>query len=169
MDSTISAANEQEDDCRLPLLGQVEAEASGGSEPSTDGGPCKDDEEERCQQIEVYRDRADAGISEDRLGKLRPCGVAEDEHDVAGREGEEAPEDEEVRKARAVVADRDPLKDLALSEYERDGPENASRGLVESVGWAVRGVSGGRRGDRVPSLPCRRLPGRRHRAPPMSE
>ena len=38
------------------------------------------------EQVEVYRDDADARVGENRLGELRPCSVPEDEDDVAGRE-----------------------------------------------------------------------------------
>ena len=96
------AGDEEQDYGGLALLGEVEAEAAGLDSPAADGGPCQDYEEDDGEYVEVGGEDADAGVGEYRLGELGPYGVGEDVEDVAGGEGEESPEDEEVGESGAV-------------------------------------------------------------------
>ena len=94
------AGDEQQDDGGLALLGKVEAKTAGLYSPAADGGPDQDYEEHDGEYVEVRGEYSDTGVGEYGFGELGPDGVGEYVEDVTGGEGEESPEDEEVRRDR---------------------------------------------------------------------
>ena len=126
--------DQQQDHRRLLLLRQVEGEAVRAHQPPADGRPGQHREEGNRQDVQVGREYPHPGIGQQRGGKLPPYGVAEYEEQVAGGEGEEAPEDEEVGQARPVSSKGDLLQHLPLAQDQRNGPLQAAEGLVEPAG-----------------------------------
>ena len=71
-----------------------------------------------------------SSVRQQRRREIVPDHVAKDIQDIAGREGEESPEDDEVGDARSVT-ERDALQDFTLTQNVRERTEQAAHWLVE--------------------------------------
>ena len=127
------AGYEHQDYRGLALLGEIEAETAGLDSPAPDSRPDEDDEEHHGEYVQVGGEDSDAGVGEYGLREFGPDGVGEDVEDVAGGEGEESPEYEEVGEAGAV-SERNALEHLSLSEDVGERAEETADRLVESFG-----------------------------------
>ena len=122
--------DEKQDDRRLAFLGEIEAESVGSDNPPAYCGPDQQNKEHQRQDVQIGGERTHASVRKQRRREIVPDHVAKDVQDVAGGEGEESPEDDEVSDARSVT-ERDTLQDFTLTQDVRERTEQAAHWLVE--------------------------------------